>query len=199
LRIPRSRPESSSRAAASGIKGRELLSRYSRVMAGPFVQNREDARRHLDLLVKGLRKVAWAGLAGGAGCGVLAILVAHFLVTPGPQSSAIPGARELSGISFVAWFMTLALLAFSTLYLIAARGLSRQKPWARYMAAAVFLAKVLLCVWLGRGSIGAMIVFLVVAAWDLYGLWVLLSKETGELFTSPAPSQATVKPANLVT
>jgi hypothetical protein len=44
-----------------------------------------------------------------------------------------------------------------------------------------------------------MIVFLVVAAWDLYGLWVLLSKETGELFTSPAPSQATSKPANLVT
>jgi hypothetical protein len=168
-------------------------------MAGPFVQNREDARRHLDLLVKGLRKVAWAGLAGGAGCGALAILVAHFLVTPGPQSSAIPGARELSGISFVAWFMTIALLAFSTLYLIAGWGLSHQKSWGRYMAAAVFLAKVLLCLWLGRGSIGAMIVFLVVAAWDLYGLWVLLSKETGELFTSPAPSQATTKPANLVT
>ena len=52
------------------------------------------------------------------------------------------------------------------------------------MAAAMFLAKVLLCVWLGRGSIGAMIVFLIVAAWDIYGLWVLLAKESGQLFSS---------------
>jgi hypothetical protein len=44
-----------------------------------------------------------------------------------------------------------------------------------------------------------MIVFLLVSGWDVYGLWVLLSKETGELFSSSQVSQASVKPANLVT
>jgi hypothetical protein len=57
----------------------------------------------------------------------------------------------------------------------------------------------LLCVWLGRGAVGAMIVFLLIAAWDFYGLWVLLSKETGQLFSSRETSQVSVKPANLVT
>jgi hypothetical protein len=152
----------------------------------PFVQNREDALRHVGLLAKGLKKVAWAGIIGGAGCGAIALLLRNFLMTPAPPSSAMPGARELSGISFVAWFMTIALMVFGILYLIAGWGLSRQKPWARYTAAAVFLLKVLLCVWLGRGSVGAMIVFLTVAGWDLYGLWVLLAKETGLLFTAPS-------------
>jgi len=165
----------------------------------PFVQTREDALRHVTLLTKGLKKVAWAGLVGGSGCGVLAWLLGQFLVSPTPQPNAIPGARELSGISFVAWFMSIALLAFSILYFIAGWGLSRQKSWARYVAALVFLSKVLLCVWLGRGSIGAMIVFLFVASWDIYGLWVLLSKETGQLFSSSPASQANHKPANLVT
>jgi hypothetical protein len=116
-----------------------------------------------------------------------------------PQSSAVPGARELSGVSLVAWFLAIALLVFSTLYLIAGWGLSHQKPWARYTATVTFLAKVLLCVWLGRGSLGAMIVFLFVAGWDLYGLWVLLAKETGQLLSSPVTNQRVVKPANLVT
>lgn len=150
-----------------------------------FVQTPEAALRHVNLLAKGLKKVAWAGLVGGAGCSVLALLLGHFLVTPNPQSTSIPGAHEISGISFVAWFMATAMLVFSTLYLIAGWGLSHQKPWARYTAAAVFLMKVLLCVWLGRGSVGAMIVFLMVAGWDFYGLWVLLSKEAGQLFASP--------------
>ena len=61
------------------------------------------------------------------------------------------------------------------------------------------MPKVLLCVWLGRGAVVAMIVFLLVAAWDFYGLWVLLSKETGQLFSSRETSQVGVKPANLVT
>jgi hypothetical protein len=165
-------------------------------MAGSsfFVQTPEAALRHVNLLAKGLKKVAWAGLAGGVGCSALAALVSHLLVTSSPQPITTPGFREMSGITFVTWFMALALLGFSTLYLIAGWGLSNQNPWARYMAAAVFLAKVLLCVWLGRGSLGAMIVFLTVAVWDIYGLWVLLAKESGQLFTSsPGTSSETAR------
>jgi hypothetical protein len=44
-----------------------------------------------------------------------------------------------------------------------------------------------------------MILFLLVAGLDLYGLWVLLARETGQLFASPATSQPNAKPANLVT
>jgi hypothetical protein len=52
-----------------------------------------------------------------------------------------------------------------------------------------------------------MFVFLMVAGLDLYGLWVLLSKETEQLFTAPAAhpdgnsqvTHASGKPANLVT
>ena len=133
---------------------------------------------------RSLKKVALAGLVGGPAVGYWRYFWAIFWCRPA-QSNAVPGSRELSGISFVAWFMTIALLVFSALYFIAGWGLSQQKPWARYTAAATFISKVLLCVWLGRGSMGAMIVFLLVAAWDFYGLWVLLSKETGQLFSSP--------------
>src|SRR5271157_2335151 len=164
-----------------------------------FLQRPEDVQRHVTILAKGLKKVAYAGLAGGAGCGILAILLGHFLVTPGPQPNAIPGSQEISGITFVTWFMAIALLVFSSLYLVAGWGLSHQKGWARYTAAATFVAKVLLCVWLGRATVSAMIVFLFIASWDLYGLWVLLSKQTGQLFSSPQTNQPRVKPANLVT
>src|SRR5580700_1471876 len=162
-------------------------------MAGSsfFIQNSEDALRHVHLLAKGLKKVALAGLVGGLGCGVMAVLLSHFLATP-TQSNAVPGFHELSGITFVASFMSIALLVFSGLYFLAGWGLSQQKGWARYTAAATFVAKVLLCVWLGRGAVGAMIVFLLVAAWDFYGLWVLLSKETGQLFSSRETSQVGV-------
>ncbi len=159
-----------------------------------FVQTPEAALRHVKLLANGLKKVAYAGFAGGSGCGVIALLVGHYVVT-GPQSSTLPGFRELSGIAFVAWFMTLALLVFAALYFLAGWGLSQQKPWARYAAAAVFLSKILLCVWLGRGSFLAMIIFLVVASWDIYGLWVLLAKETGQLLGSQKLSQAFDSPA----
>ena len=165
----------------------------ARLIQTHLIQTHEDALRHIDLLTKGLKKLAWAGLAGGTGCGVLALLVGHFLAPHNAQSAAIPGTRELTGVLLVAWFMATALLGFSILYLIAAWGLSHQKSWARYAAAGVFLAKVLLCVWLGRGSIAAMMVFLLFASWDLYGLWVLLSKQTGHLFTS---SQVSGKPAS---
>ena len=165
-----------------------------------LIQRREDALRHVNLLAKGLKKVALAGVVGGTGCGVMAVLLGHFLVTPAsPQANAVPGFHELSGITFVATFMAIALLLFSALYFISGWGLARQMGWARYTAAGTFVGKVLLCVWLGRGSVGAMIVFLLVAAWDFYGLWVLLSKETGQLFSSLDPSQPSVKPANLVT
>ncbi len=160
-----------------------------------FVQTPEAALRHVKVLANGLKKVAYAGFAGGAGCGVIALLVGHYVVTPGPRSSTLPGFRELSGIAFVAWFMTLALLIFAALYFLAGWGLSQQKPWARYAAAAVFLSKILLCVWLGRGSFAAMLIFLVVASWDIYGLWVLLAKETGQLLGSQKISQAFDSPA----
>jgi len=163
-----------------------------------FIRNSEDALRHVNQLAKGLKKVALAGLAGGVCCGVMAVLLGHFLGTPA-QSKTVPGFHELSGITFVASFMSLALLVFSSLYYLAGWGLSEQKGWARYTAAATFIAKVLLCMWLGRGGVEAMIVFLLIAAWDFYGLWVLLSKETGQLFSSRETSQVSVKPANLVT
>jgi ABC-type multidrug transport system permease subunit len=164
-----------------------------------FIQSSEDAQRHIALLAKGLKTVAKIALVGGAGCGVLAILLSHFLVTPHPQPNAVPGVQELSGIAFVAWFMATTMLLFACLYFVSGWGLSHRKPWARYTAAATFVAKVLLCVWLGRGSAGAMIVFLVIASGDFYGLWVLLSKETEQFLSSPKATQASIKPANLVT
>ncbi len=164
-----------------------------------FIQRPEDAERHVTLLAKGLKSVAIVALVGGAGCGVMALLLGHFLVAPSPQPNAVPGAQELSGITFVAWFMATAMLLFSCLYFVAGWGLSRRKAWARYAAAATFVAKILLCVWLGRGSVGAMMVFLVIASWDFYGLWVLLSKETEQFLSSPKTTQASIKPANLVT
>jgi hypothetical protein len=165
-----------------------------------LIQRREDALRHVNLLAKGLKKVALVGVVGGAGCGVMAVLLGHFLTTPAsPQANPVPGFLELSGITFVATFMAIALLLFSSLYFISGWGLAKQKGWARYTAAATFMAKVLLCVWLGRASVQTMIVFLLIASLDFYGLWVLLSKETGQLFSSLDPSQSSVKPANLVT
>lgn len=168
-----------------------------------FIQRHEDAVRHVDQLAKGLKKIAIAGWVAGAGCTVLALLVSHFIVTRGPQPNPVPGFQEISGITLVTWFMAIALLAFSTLYFISSWGLVRRKPWSRHAAAGTFLLKVILCVWLGRGTLAAMVVFLGIASCDLYGLWVLLSQETGQLFRSPVQSsettQAPAKPANLVT
>jgi hypothetical protein len=164
-----------------------------------FIQRPEDALRHLKLLTTGLKKVAWAGLIGGFGCTAMAVFLGRVLVVGSPNANATPGSLEMSGIAFVAWFIAIALIVFSGLYLIAGWGLSHQKRWARYAAGAVFLSKVLLCVWLGRATLASMAIFLLVAGWDLYGLWVLLSKETGQLFSSSEASQVSVKPANLVT
>jgi hypothetical protein len=164
-----------------------------------FIQRPEDAQRHVNLLAKGLKKVAVAGWVGGAGCTALAALVSHYLGIRHTESNAIPGFQELSGITLVTWFMAIALLVFSSLYYLAGWGLAHQKAWARYASAGTFLSKVLLCVWLGRGSIAAMFVFLVIASWDFYGLWVLLSKETAQFLSLRQAQQAPVKPANLVT
>ncbi len=95
--------------------------------------------------------------------------------------------------------MAAVFFLFASLYFVAGWGLSHRKAWARYTAAATFIAKALLCVWLGRGSFGAMLVFLCIASWDFYGLWVLLSKETEQFLSSPKTTQASIKPANLVT
>jgi hypothetical protein len=176
-----------------------------------FIQRPEDAQRHIDLLAKGLKKVALAGWVGGAGCAFLTLFVARLLVATSGQPANVPGVHEISGITFIAAFMAAALLVFSTLYFVSGWGLSHQTVWARYTAAGTFIAKILLCVWLGRGSVGGMIVFLLIAGWDFYGLWVLLSKGTAHLFntsesnqTSSEPASANskpaaAKPANLVT
>ncbi len=163
-----------------------------------FIQDRDKALRHITLLAKGLKKVAIAGWVGGAGATLLALMLSHFVISPGPQSVATPGFRELSGISFVAWFLAIAMLVFSTLYYISGWGLANQKSWARYSAAGTFMLKILLCVWLGRGTLGAMVVFLLIASCDIYGLWVLLSKQTADLLQAPQSNQARIKPANLV-
>jgi hypothetical protein len=149
-----------------------------------FIQRQEDALRHVNLLAKGLKKVALAGWVGGAGCSALALMLTHFLVPAGPASNPVPGSHEISGVTFVTWFMATALIVFSSLYYVTGWALARQKQWARYAGAATFLSKILLCVWLGRGSVGAMAVFLLISVWDMYGLWVLLAKETGQLFAS---------------
>jgi hypothetical protein len=166
-----------------------------------FLPSSEAALRHVNLLAKMLKKVAIAGWISGAGCTALAVFVGRFFVIMNSPQTAVgvPGAREISGITLITWFMAIALLVFSSLYYVAGWGLAQQKSWARYTAAATFTLKVLLCVWLGRGSVAAMIVFLAVAGLDLYGLWVLLSKEAGLLFGAPQSSQAAIKPANLVT
>lgn len=160
-----------------------------------FIQRPEDALRHLSTLTKGLKKIAIAGWLGGVACTAMAALLTHYL-TPPVQANGAPGVREISGIVVVAWFMAIALLLFSTLYFISGWGLSHQKIWGRYAASGTFLSKVALCAWLGRGSGGALITFLLIAAWDFYGLWVLLSKETGQLFTAPARQFAAIKPTS---
>lgn len=155
-----------------------------------FIQRPEDALRHLNLLAKGLKRVAIAGLVGGAACSVLAVFLGRFLITPD---------HETSGMTLVTRWVAMALFVYSGLYLLVSWGLSHQKGWSRYTAAAVFVSKVLLCAWFGRSSLGAMAFFLLVAMCDIYGLWVLLSKETAQLFTSPETSQAAVKPVDLAT
>jgi hypothetical protein len=164
-----------------------------------FVKSPEDALRHLSQLVQGLKKVAVAGIIGAVVCGVMAMLLSRFLAPSGHKSNAPTGFPEMSAISSVIWYIGLALIVFSCLYFIVGWGLAQRKLWARYAATGTFLLKVLLCVWMGRGSLRAMVVFIGISGWDLYGLWVLLSKETGQLFSSPQASQITAKPANLVT
>ena len=166
-----------------------------------FVQRPEDALRHLKILADGLNKLALAGWISGGCSALLALLMGRFL-NPHPQPGAT-GTQEMSGIVLFAWFIAAILLVFSTLYFVAGKGLEQRKNWARNTAAAAFLAKVLLCMWLGRGSLGAMLVLLTIATWDLYGLWVLAAKETGLLFTTTAaeidsaanPEQTSAKPA----
>jgi len=170
-----------------------------------FIQHPEDALRHVNTLAKGLKKVAIAGWIAGAGCTVLALMVSHFIMAPSRVPK--PGFQEITGITLVAWFLALSLLLFSSLYFVAGSALAQRKPWARNVAGGTFLLKVLLCAWLGRGSLAGMVLLLGIAGCDLYGLWVLLSKQTGQLFQPPAQSsetqssdtaQAPAKPANLV-
>ncbi len=194
------RPEFSIRPQIAALKVGSSEADIKAMATGSFfIHGSDDALRHVKLLASGLKKVAIAGFVGGTGCGIMAVLLGHLLVASGPKSNSTPTAQEMSGITFVAWFMAIALLAFSSVYFVAGWGLAHQKRWARYTAAAVFVAKLLLCLWLGRGSVVAAIISLLIASLDLYGLWVLLSKETGELFGSPRASQSSVKPANLVT
>jgi len=167
-----------------------------------FIQTPEDAARHVNTLAAGLRKFAISGWISGSACTALALFVSHYLSGLITRAGAPSGSRPTSGIAFLAWAMAIALLSFSTLYFVAGWGLSQKKPWSRYVAAGTFLLKILLCVWVGLSSAAAMIVFLLLAGWDLYGLWVLMAKETGQLLAAPAAARASVKPvkpANLAT
>ncbi len=164
-----------------------------------FINSHQDAVRHVATLAKGLRKGSIASLISGTGCSAVAVILSRVLLVTSKPATSTPGVQETSGVVFVAWFLALALIAYSVLYFISGWGLGHQKAWGRYVGALTFLSKVLLCVWLGRSSLAAMVIFLVVAAWDIYGLWVLLSKQTGQLFSSPEASHVSVKPANLVT
>jgi len=154
-----------------------------------FIQRPEAAVRHLEILTQGLKKVALAGFVSGGGCVVLALLVGRSLGAYNVHASDNPGGMAISGMSLVIWFMALALIVFSSLYLIVSWGLARRTTWSRHAASIVFVLKVLLCVWLGRTSPGVMFIFLLISTFDLYGLWVLLSKETGQLFASPESTQ----------
>ncbi len=161
-----------------------------------FIHRSEDATRHLNTLAAGLRRFALTGWISGSACTALALFVNHYLTGFITGPGVLPGSRQTSGIAFLAWAMAVALLAFSTLYFIAGWGLTQKKPWSRYFAAGVFLLKVLLCIWVGLSSPAAMIVFLLIAGWDLYGLWVLLAKETGQLLSIQHSAPASVKPVN---
>lgn len=167
-----------------------------------FIQNPEDAARHVNTLAAGLRRFAISGWISGAACSALALFISHYLNGLMIQAGAAPGSRQASGIAFLAWALAIALLVFSTLYFVAGWGLAQKKLWSRYAAAGTFLLKTLLCIWVGLSSPAAMIVFLLLAGWDLYGLWVLMAKETGQLLSAPGARQASVKPvepANLAT
>jgi hypothetical protein len=159
-----------------------------------FIQRPQTARRHLDLLVKALRQIAIVGWIGGGAYTLLALFVSRFLGLNSFHPDGKPGSMELSGMTFITWFIAIGLLLFSTLYYVAGRGLSQQKAWARYLAAITFLIKALICVWLGRHSILGMVIFLGIAALDFYGLWVLLSNETARLFTSGSQSAPSFSP-----
>lgn len=173
------------------IKAPPPRSRYLGLMASRsfFIQTPDDARRHLDVVAKGLKKLGLAGWIGGGGCALLALLVTHYFGIHPAQADPASGPQAISGITLVTWFLAIAMLLFSTLYYVGGWALEKQKGWARYTAAATFLFKILLCVWIGRSSLASIIIFLMIASWDFYGLWVLLSKETGLLF-QPAPSRA---------
>jgi hypothetical protein len=158
-----------------------------------FVQSREDALRHLNLLTQGLKRLAIPGLISGLGCGLMGLLLRRFL-TFSPS-----GASGDGGFTSIAWFLATVLVVVSIIYLILAWALARHNRWARYAAASTFALKILLCVWLGLASFSTLLILLLFSSIDVYGLWVLLSQETGLLFSSPEASQASGKPANLVT
>jgi len=164
-----------------------------------FVQSPDDALRHVNLLAKGLKQAAIAGSAGAAACGALGFMLNRFTLVHQSGSSVVLPVHEISRIVLAAWTLAIAMLVFSTLYFIAGWGLSRQKEWSRFAAAATFLLKIVLCGWFGHTSLRAALFFLLIAAWDIYGLWVLLAKETGQLLISPEPGRTAVKPANLAT
>lgn len=161
-----------------------------------FIHSPEDAARHVNALAAGLRKLAISGWITGAFCTILALFVSYYLTGFMNRAGATPSSRGTFGIAFLAWAMAIALLGFSTLYFVAGWGLAQKKSWARYFAAGTFLLKTLLCIWIGLNSLAAMIVFLLLAGWDLYGLWVLLAKETGQLLASPSATPASVEPVN---
>ena len=155
-----------------------------------FVQSPEDARRHLEQLIAGLKKAGIGGLALSAVCTALAMFLTR-LVSP---TAATSGLNGVGSVALVAWWMAGALAFFSVMYIVSSYGLANRKGWARYFAAGAFALKIVLCLWLGRASLAASLLLLSMVILDVYGLWILLGKETGALF-APASAPATNQPA----
>lgn len=151
-----------------------------------FIQRPADARLHLGRLTAGLKRLAVVGLVVAGCCGLIAILLGwQFLdLTYRPHPNDGLGILGIFGLAFLAGAATVVLVGFSALYLVLSWSLARRWKWSRYAGRVIFSLKILLSVFLGLSSPQTMIAFLVVASWDLYGLWVMLSKGTEQLFTS---------------
>ncbi|MCL5743851.1 MAG: hypothetical protein M1541_07975 [Acidobacteria bacterium] len=109
------------------------------------------------------------------GMGILAAVVVMLffgglagLVATGNGTGSFAAAPFLGGIG---WFVSLVLLALALPGVIAGVGLLEFRPWARILTI-ILSAFDLFSVPFGT-------------ALGIYGLWVLLSNETAQLFTDP--------------
>jgi len=133
--------------------------------------------QHVKIL--GILHIIYAGFVLLAGVIVLVVMggIAGFLSASGrgPDSEVAPPILELIGIG-----VFLLLLVLSLPGIIGGFGLIQFKEWARILVI-VLSALELISVPIGT-------------ALGIYGLWVLLSRETEQLFRVPPPLPATPRP-----